>query len=217
MNGAECLSSAELKTRFLKRLGEKLSAFGFKPRIREQRFVKPIPLGSWVFHAAFAPIPTGFEVSVDVGSRVGFIEEAVHRHSRISDKLKKQTVTVGAELGNIADRRPRYWAVRSEDDLDEVVRSIVQQFQQWGLPYLERLSDPDLLIEELGRTDEGAWIVNPLPELRFQRAVALAMTRGLSDRARDLARTGEQVLTQRRDPAVNRFREFARALLGISD
>src|SRR5438034_10111989 len=105
MNGAECLSSAELKTRFLKRLGEKLSAFGFKPRIREQRFVKPIPLGSWVFHAAFAPIPTGFEVSVDVGSRVGFVEEDVQRHSRIADKRKKQTATRETAIGNIEERR----------------------------------------------------------------------------------------------------------------
>src|SRR5436309_1989519 len=206
--------TAELRRAFLSKVGEKLELYGFDRRPAGQDFTRRMQFGLWIVHVSFVTGQSAFDLSVDVAIRVDVVEDLVNADNRmLSVKEKRRTATVGAELGNIADHRFMNWHVQGLGDIEPVVQAIIHEFENWGLPYLERLSHLDVMLENLSRDDGSAWLYSPIPPARYKRAVALAIVLQRFDHARELARIGEERLKQQGDPALPGFRESIARML----
>lgn len=204
-----------LQRELLRALAERLQHHDFRLRLSWQDFVKKIPGGRWVLHLAFIAHPSDCDVTADVAIRIDAVEELVQRTDQhLSAKEKRETATAGAELGNIADRRQHRWTVATAADVVPVADQIYKMFEDFGLPYLERLSEPGALLDALSRNDPAGWIHAPFHGARNKRAVALALTSGDRERARELARRGARYLRDRNDHALADFEAFVRDALG---
>ncbi len=159
-----------------------MTQYGFTPRIRDQRFYRPVEFGWWLLHLAFIPrVP--YTVTANVDIRVDAVHAITDANVAIPEREKKRAATVGAELGNIADGRQHPWYVQPTDDLDAVADEIVHMYVSFGLPYLERLSDLEVMLEALSQHGPSGVIYCPFASIRCPRAVALALVLGHNDRA----------------------------------
>jgi hypothetical protein len=209
------VSLAELRKGLLDRMALAMPRYGFKEKPTGQSFHRSLPFGRWSFHVAFINHETDLDVTADVAVRVDAVEEMVHSGSKLlSDREKQQTATIGAELGNIADHRQKRWKIASQGDVENVAAAILEEFEKFGLPYLERYSDLEKMLDALSQNDPAAWLHSPVHSERCKRAVASALVLGKTDRASELRRRCEEFLEQRGDPGLQSFKEFASRLLG---
>lgn len=199
----------EFRKPLLDRVGGLLVRHGFSPKPKGQRFDRPLLAGGRAsLHLSF--IPHGqfdFHVTGDVAVRFDAVEDLV-TELQVPASQRKQTVTLGSELGNIRDRVPRRWAVTEEDDLPTVANSIVEMFEAVGLPYLERYSNPEEALKILSRNDSEGWRHMPAHDVRCKSAVALAHLLGKHRLKDDLIRQSKQFLSSRSDFEFRSFVEF---------
>ena len=208
------VSFGELRNGFLDSLALAMPRYGFKGKPIGQSFHRSLPFGRWSFHAAFINHDTDVDVTADVAVRVDAVEDLVHSGNKLlSDREKQQTATIGAELGNIADHRQRRWTIASMSDVQRVAGAMLDEFQKFGLPYLERYSDLNKMLDILSGNDAAAWLHSPVHAERCKRAVALALVLEKNDRALELARRSEEFLQQIGDPGLLSFKEFASRVL----
>jgi hypothetical protein len=159
----------------LRRVGELLTPLGFRARTRAQSYRRDIPHGQWALHLSFIRHEADFDVTADVAIRFDAVEERLHRDDKLlAASEKRETATLGAELGNIERGEPHRWTVAEISDVAVVAPSIVAKFEQTGLPYLDRLSDPLRALEALTRNDGSEWLYSPFPGSRCKAAATLA-------------------------------------------
>ncbi len=191
-----------------------LGVHGFAPIPVDQAFHKVVPEGRWIFHVAFVPHDAHFDVTGDVAIRIDAVEDVVNRgNTALLARDRKRTATIGAELGNIADGRQRRWTVRTATDLIDVAASVVREFETFGLPYLERYSNLETMLEAISREDRSSWLHAPIHDARWKRAVALAVVLGQGDVAAKLVDRGGRYLRDRKDPGAKSFEDFAHRIL----
>ena len=78
------------------------------------------------------------DVTADVAIRVDALEDLLNEwNATLSKAERKQTHSMGAELGNISEGRQRRWTLATEDDIPEAVSSVMELFESVGLPYRE--------------------------------------------------------------------------------
>jgi hypothetical protein len=204
----------ELESDLLQAVATVVTQSGFKLRRSFQDYVKTIPGGRWGLHLAFMEHDEDFDVTADVAIRVDAVEDLVHdTDRRLSAKEKRETATAGAELGNLVDGRQHRWTIVAADDVEAVAASICKMFADFGLPYLKRLTDLNVLLELLGRNDVGGWLHSPFHGSRCKRAVALALVLGEPEKALELAQAGERYLNERKDFSLREFRTFVQRVL----
>ncbi len=199
-----------LQEEFLKRLATELRRYGFQSKAADQAFYRIMPFGWWGFHLAFIPHDADFDVTGDVAIRVDKVENLVNADNKVlSRREKSETATIGAELGNIADHRQKRWTVASASDLESTARSLITEFAKFGIPYLERFSDLETMLEALADNQPSGWLHSPVHASRCKRAVALALVLGKKDRAAELAQGCETFLQSRMDPGLPSFKAFS--------
>ena len=205
----------EIENGLLVALATRVQPQGFVLRRSHQDYVKSTSSGRWVLHVAFIEHDDDFDVTADVALRLDAVQDLVHRDNPdLSQKEKRETATAGAELGNIADGRQERWTVADITSVDPVADAIYRTFVGFGLPYLERLSDPRQLLDELATNDRRSWLHAPFHGWRNKTAVALALILSDRQRADELARAGERFLRDRGDPGLTDFQRFVRRTLG---
>lgn len=194
----------------LNAVGERAITYGFNPRPQGQTFVRRMADGQQAFHLAFIEHPSDFDVVGDVAVRFDAVENLINQfHPRLSNRLKLQTYTVGAELGNIAGEGQKRWTVASTDDVLPVADDIVGYFQKVGLPYLETMSSMRNAYRALTLPGSAGWMHSPIHAARAKRIVALAkllegsqeMSRRIDENTKFLESTG--------DSGIQDFKKFA--------
>ena len=114
---------------------------------REQSFTRKTLFGRQTFHVSFIRHAHDCDVTGDVAIRIDDLEDLLNEwNATLSKAEQKQTHSMGAELGNLSEGRQRRWTLASEDDIPEVVSSVMALFESVGLPYLEKYSDLDIFL-----------------------------------------------------------------------
>lgn len=168
----------ELRKALLNAIGSRIREFGFEPNPAKQSFKRQFPGGESRFHLAFIDHGSDFDITADVAVRFNALEEMVNKYEGfISERERKQTCSLGAELGNIAGTGQMRWRVATVGDLDSAATGIVEAFEKIGVPYLQSASTMQSAYELLSSPGK-AWLHNPLPLTRAKRVVALAKLLG---------------------------------------
>ncbi len=131
-------------------LGERLSPMGFKKKPKRRSFERNFALGKQSIHFAYINHQYDFNVICDVEVRLDMVEDirsGFDTHLTTAEKAERYTL--GAELGNIAGIGTKSWEVSTEDDVEPVVSSILTAIHEIGMPALEEMSSPELVLKML--------------------------------------------------------------------
>jgi hypothetical protein len=119
---------------------------------------------NWLLHLAFVNHEADFDAIGDVA--VEFLAG------------RKRVAIVGAQLGNIAGVGQTRHAVSSAAAAAEAARSLVLEFQQVGLPFLQRYSDPATTAAVLQTDGPESRLISPLQENHATQIAALQQLGG---------------------------------------
>jgi hypothetical protein len=189
-----------------------MPALGFPAKPESQTFFRDTPYGWDAFHISFIRHMDDFDVTADVAVRIDALEELVNDGDRAQKSRRDQTASIGAELGNIAQGVPLRWTVASPENVSEVARAIAEAFVQIGLPYIERYSDPNVMLDALAPNDRSAWLHSPFHSPRCKREVGLAILTGRRAELASLTERCREFLSARNDPGLASFEEFVSRL-----
>jgi len=70
--------------------------------------------------------------------------------------------SMGAEIGNISDRKPRRWTIQVQGDVQGVAEEIVEFFENIGNVYLDKYSNLSEAIVALSGDGPEAWVHSPI-------------------------------------------------------
>ncbi len=106
----------ELQRALLSSVAEQAAKYGFDKRPRGQTFYKKTTFGRLAFGLSFIRHKTDFDVTVHVAIRFDELEDLINEDSSLlSEAEKRNTFSLGAELGNISEGRQKRWTVASPD------------------------------------------------------------------------------------------------------
>jgi hypothetical protein len=203
----------DLQDRFFAVLAQRMLEHGFEGRPREQSFARKTPFGRQTFHVSFIRHAHDCDVTADVAIRIDALEDLLNEwNATLSKAERKQTHSMGAELGNISEGRQRRWTLASENDVPETASSVMAHFESVGLPYLEKYSNLEQALAALSGDDRASWLHAPFHDLRAARATGLAFVLGHHTRLDELIATKTQFLKDRKDPGLENFLAFAREI-----
>lgn len=170
---------ATLQRELMLETGAKIAPLGFETRLTKQCFERKMEGGRSAVFLAFIKHSTDFDVTTRVAVRFDAVEELVNRWDTwISSKEKRNTYTLGVELGNLERGSPFRFSVSSGADVPVVADGIVERVRTLGLPYLERYSRLEDAYDLLSRDDPDVWIHSPFHGARAMRACALLAVMG---------------------------------------
>lgn len=200
-----------LERALLIEIGRLVEPYGFQAKPRDQSFYREIPLGRWALHLSF--VENGeLEAALDVAIRFDEVEDLVNSVSRLlTESQKRDTWTLGCELGNLTAGRPRRWKV-SRNNLEQAAGEMAAFFAEVGIPYLEKHSTPQRTLDALGGNSRAASIHSPFHVARAKRAIALAFW--LRDKARfeELTCEMDRFLTERNERGRDSYDALTKSL-----
>jgi len=204
-----------LEEELIQQMGDLVAerGFRFKPGTQSFRAIKSFGWAS--LHLAFIRHPrTDFDVVADVELRIDAVEALLVTGARSkSESLKR--ATVGGEFGNLTDGIQKRWTVAAESDVMQVACQIYEEFERVGIPYIERNSNLDDVLETLSRNDRSSWIQCAFHNLRCQIVVALAYVLRDYEKVDSLIEQGEGFLKARKDSGLPHFQEFVKRLRSL--
>lgn len=193
-------------------VAEYLVPEGFK-RYHDQEFQKPYPWGKAAIHLSFIEHENDFDVTVDVAIRFESLETLVNKNAKgLTEKEKKNTYSLGAELGNLTGASPMRWTVISQADIKRVARQISEKIATTAIPYIETYSQPKRALEILSGDEQGAWLHSPIHGERAKRAIGLAWLSGEQQIFDNLVDSKRTFLQARNDFGLGDFEEFLKSL-----
>lgn len=160
-------------------LHERVSRFGFG-RASSERLVKTWQDGTKMVLLASARLrPYGLHVSSGVGIRFDKVEAIKHEVSTgLSKKLKAQTLTLGCGLDRLSGEKRFMQVGATVRDLPLISELIAEDFQSFGLPYLEQYSDMKAALDGLLEDDAKAANLNSSLQNRIMSALTLSFLIG---------------------------------------
>ena len=205
----------DLQDGFFAALARRMAERGFESHPRDQSFARKTPFGRQTLHVSFIKHTHDCDVTADVAIRIDALEDLLNEwNATLSKAERKQTHSMGAELGNISEGRQRRWTLTTEDDIPEAVSSVMALFESVGLPYLEKYSNLEQALAAVSGDDHGSWLHSPFHDLRANRAIGLAFVLGRHERLDELIAAKTQFLRERNDPGLGRFLAFAKEIKG---
>lgn len=206
------MKNSELQIRLLEGLGRKLSAFGFGEKARQQTFYRPIDGGWACTHISFINHSNDFDVTVDIGIRFDNVENLINNNNKfLTNKEKKETSTLGIELGNLVEGEQRRWNVTSCGQMVSTIKSIVDVYAKYGEPYLQKYSTIDTAYELLSSDESCVWKHSPFHATRAKKAIAIAKLLELPN-IQNLILSRRNFLEEINDFGLSDFEEFVRLI-----
>ena len=168
-------STAELRSGLLAALEATLAEAGF--RRTEQSFWKQWGQAKLCVHISFIKHSTDFDATIDVAVRHIQVEDRLNESRRnLSARQKRQTATIGVELGNWGEGRPHRWTVSGPADVRATAASMLSEIRRIGYPFLERFASLPELGRVLDADEKEARLICPVPE---KRSAVRALVRDL--------------------------------------
>jgi hypothetical protein len=106
--------------------------------MKRQDFVREVPSGQWIVHVSFIRHPEDVDATADLAVRL----EPVERLLEAAGYGQGQGATIGAELGNIVDGRPRRWTIQSAADCPVVAEEMASEIREHHVGQLLAGSPP---------------------------------------------------------------------------
>ena len=204
----------ELKKCLFETVASRVKPYGFIGKGSSGIFARATDLGRQTI--SLAPInhpPTDFDVTVNLAIRFDRLEELLNEHEpNLTKADKRETHSLGAELGNISEGRQKRWTVATSHDIDRVASSIFEAIVRIGIPYLDKYSDMETALGVLSQDDRAAWLHSPLHDYRAKKAIGLAFLLGPKERFLRLAADKTEFLTARRDSGLPAFLRLKQAM-----
>jgi hypothetical protein len=200
------------KEMLLNAVDAQLAPCGFKKH-GGQSFHKLYNWGKAAIHLSVIKHPDDFDVTVDVAIRFDALEELVQQSNKfLTAKEKRNTFSMGAELGNLVEGKPRRWSVASHADVHNVAEQVQEQITSTAFPYIEQYGDMAKALQVLAGNDRDAWIHSPIAGERAKRAVGLAWLLGDKDKVKRLIESKTDLLRDRNDFGLADFEAFVKSL-----
>jgi len=197
---------SDLQKSILNEVSTRIVKYGFDGKPKVQDFYKKIPSGRQVFHLSFIRHKEDIDITVDVAVRFDSVEDLINEYKPYLTKTqKKDTATLGCELGNLIEGEPRRFSLYSVDDAGDVADEIIDFFARVGISYLEKYSDMEAALEALSGDDRDAWLHMPFHDERAKKAIALAFLLGPKDKFHKIAAAKEEFLTSRNEQGLETF------------
>lgn len=193
-----------LQNLVLRHLGQELAESGFSVRPSKQDYVREVTDAIWIAHAGFVRHRVEIEVSLDLAISLTSIVALLARIG-CNDP---HAATIGAELGNLVDGRPRRWTVRSELDATTAAKDIAEEFRRFGLPWLNEFSDLNAVHAVLAANDRRSWLLMPLHARRFTILLATAVLVKRYTDLPELIRSSRAFLERQGDRDIAAFDDF---------
>ena len=190
----------------LDRVASKLSLYGFSRRSNSQEFSKKTAFGRNGFHLTVIKHKGDFDLSADVAIRFDELEGLVNNNKKfLSSKQKKETYSLGVDIGNITGEGDNLWTIVALPDIEPVSESLLSAFRTVALPYFEAYSDIETALQILSRDDQEAMLHSPVHTERAMRAIGLAYILGDRKRFSAISAAKTKFLISRKDPMVQSF------------
>lgn len=207
-------SIKELERALFEEVSSKIANYGFTGNSRDSCFYKRTSFGRLAFSLAFIRHRDDVDLTVHMAVRFDELENLVNENNQLLSKAqKKGTFSLGIELGNLMEGRPKRWTVASLQDVGPVAQSIINSFLAIGLPYLQKHSDMQTALEVLSGDDKEAWLHSPFHDARAKRAIGLAFLSGDRERFSRLVAAKTEFLTARNDSGLSSFLQFKSELV----
>lgn len=206
--------TTRLQNKFLLEVSKHVGKYGFSNKIKEQSFEKKTDFGKVCIHFSFGRPTNSFDITIDVGIRFDDLENLINETvSYLSEKAKKETYSMGCELGNLSQGKPKYWVIGKDEDIIPVALEIISFFERIGLPYLEKYSNMRNAKEALSSDGPSAWLYSAFDSYRAKNAVGLTFLLDNMDEVLALAKVKEQYLKERNDFGLSSFQSFVKFLI----
>ncbi|EMN7728882.1 hypothetical protein WB980_002197 [Bacillus cereus] len=204
------MNKKELKLKLLQGLGEELKEDGYKTRTTQQDLVKKFDKGKISIHLAFINYPEDFHVTVDVGIRFDELENMKNQWDEgLTIKEKKETYTIGVELGNLVHREQKRWCVEKETDISLVTIDILKEVKQYFIPYIDKYVDVENVFDLCVRGDEEATLLGTTFEgYRAQNAIGLALLLNKEEMLEQIIEKKKEHLKKRDKFQLDLFENF---------
>jgi hypothetical protein len=165
-----------LEKALLSEVGSFLHRYGFDSKPVGQSFRLAKPYGWASIHLAFVRHPpTDVDVIVNVAIRIDAVQDAIQESDKlITDMDRKNSATVGAELGNLKGAGQQRWTIASAEAIHPVALEILTECEATLLPFIERYSDMDVLLETLTTDAKTASTISPFENKRRKTVLALS-------------------------------------------
>jgi hypothetical protein len=201
----------EMRNQLFETVERGVRPLGYAHRAGTQSFYKGTSFGRLSLHLAIMNHPPEFDVAAHVAVRFDELEDLLNQfRNDLTEAEKRNTFSLGAELGNIAGLGyTKLGTVGKAGDIEPVADCVMTAFQAVGLPYLERFSNLDTALEAFSTDDRASWLVNALDGERAKNAVGLAYLLGRREKFFELAVAKTQFLTSRREKALDVSPSFA--------
>jgi hypothetical protein len=199
----------DLQNALLRELALELEPRGFRARVTQQAFWKNKGSAAWVVHVAFVRHETDVDATIDLGVRLASVQELLAGSGYGDGK----GVSIGAELGNLIDGRPRRWTIRSQSDAKLAANDMSAELEKFAFQWFERHSDLAHVLGVLAANDSGSRLISPLPANRCLTVVALAALTMEESQARMVADQCRAFLLRRNDPQLRLFDQYATRIL----
>ena len=199
----------ESQEALLRALTTQLRRFGFAPRVAQQDYTRDDGRGRWVIHVGFVRHKADVDATLDLGVLLVPVERLLQR----AGFGGKGGATLGAELGNIVDGRPRRWTIRGPQEAASVAQEMSVEISAFGLDWLRRFSDLKTVYEILAPNDRLSWLYSPLHVKRCLVLVAIARLLESREAAERVAQECRSFLLARNDPQVGVYDDHARRVL----
>lgn len=198
-----------LQDALMNALAGEVSLLGFTPRMKQQKFVREMGDCTWVIHVGFARHQQDVDVTIDLAVLLVSVNQ-------LFKKVGAEhwgTATIGAELGNLVDRRPRRWTVTSELDATTIAREMRSEIEKFGIDWLQRFSRLETVYETLAPNDLQSRLLMPLQVKRCAIVLTLALLLRTKEEAQQVFNECRSLLSSRAEPLMSTFDEYAARLM----
>lgn len=169
------MSLKDIQKKLLKSLGEKLFAYGFEKKPRQQSFFRKFDGGVFVFHLSFIEHEFDFDITADVAIRFDDLEDLINAQDKLLTKKEKEaTCSLGVEFGNLVSGEQMRWSVSTESELNEIVESIIKVYDENGEKYFKDYGVKENALKLLSQDEPSVWIHSPFHATRAKKALGLA-------------------------------------------
>jgi hypothetical protein len=153
-------------------------------RRTEQTFWKELGDCRLVFHVSVIRHSEDVELMTDVAVRHHAVEDLLNNERPgLRPREKKQTATVGVELGNWVNGQPHRWIVSTLSEVDAVAADIFDWFRRIGKPFLERFQSLDEVFRVLEADGSEAELTCPIKDRRRKTTLVVQRVREQSNKA----------------------------------
>ncbi len=156
-----------IKEKFFEKLAELLKSDGFEYRKSNQDYVKKEGTKRFSFHISIIQHKNDFDVTADVAIRFDDIENLRNSENKmISEKEKKETYTIGVELGNLKGVGQHRWTFRNFEDIPKNVEDINEWFIEIAKPFFQRFKELDEVYRVFKNDIKEANLICPFSDQR---------------------------------------------------